>query len=83
MGEEGIVLKDHPQLAKTRGDIGYVLSVHPNRSVVRLDEAGNDTQGRGLPAAGRAQKGDKLPGFDIQREIFQSNGLAESLAELF
>ena len=70
MGEEGIVLKDHPDPAPARRQILHRAAIDADDSGCGRLKARQHHQDRGLTRPRRTQKGDELAFLDAEVEIF-------------
>jgi len=81
MREEGVVLKDHVQLALVGGKSRDVFSFEEDFAGIRSFKASEDSEGCRLAAAGRAEQGKELVFMDGKREVindrFSSIGLRD------
>src|SRR5204863_1057006 len=68
MRKQRIVLKYHSEAAPGRGDARHVLVRDGDAAAIRALEAGEQSQHRRLPAAGRAQQGEDLAARDVERD---------------
>ena len=69
--EQGVFLEHGVHLALVGRQIGDVLPVKKNIAGARLDKSANDSEGRCLAAAGRAQEGNELLVVNVQRETVE------------
>ena len=60
MGEQGVVLENDTDASPVGGESVDPATVHVQGARIRINEAGNQPQGRGLAAAGGTQQGKKL-----------------------
>jgi len=85
MWPQGIALEDHRHVAALRrhraGRGGQHLAANHDFACRRLDEAGDQPQGRRLAAARGAEQADQLAVLDVQRHAIDGDGLAVALAE--
>ena len=58
-----------------------VLAREDDLAAVRLDEAGDDPEQRGLPAARRAQEREELARGHVERHLVDGDHRAERLAK--
>src|SRR5918993_3549620 len=80
---EGVVLEDHGYVPLARRKVVDDLISYKNFAVSYVLEAGDHTQGRGLPATGRADEDDELPVRDIQIHLVDGDHvLAEDFGYL-
>ena len=82
MGEEGVVLKDGVDLAVIRRQAGDVLAPEIDAAGVRLLEAGDHSQGRGLARARGPEQREELAPPHLEVERRDSDHLAVALAHL-
>ena len=86
VGKQGIVLKDHADVAALgrHMDPGAVHDPagHGNRSGFRPGQAGDHAQGCGLATAGRTEQGQDLPLHHIQFGNPDQRGAVKSLAQV-
>jgi hypothetical protein len=66
VGEEGVALEDGVDRSPVGRGGGQVLAVEEDLAAGRRLEAGDEPQGRGLPAPGRAEDREELAGTDLQ-----------------
>jgi hypothetical protein len=82
---ERIALEDHGHVAglggRTRPRRRKALAADKNLATARFDEPGNETQGRGLAAAGRAQQANQMPLFNGKIDFVDHGQWAESLRQ--
>jgi hypothetical protein len=85
MAEERVVLEDEAHLALPHVLAGHVGAVEEDLrlgvGVGRLD-SGDDSQKRGLAAAGGAEQGHELAVGHVQSDVAQGGDFAEGLAYL-
>jgi hypothetical protein len=82
MGEERVVLEDHPHVAALRRNpaaAGHHAVVDADLARVRLLEAGHQAQHGRLPAAARAQHGQQLAALDGEVGVAHGLDVAEAL----
>ena len=83
VGEEGVVLEDHPDLAALGRHPGAVAGDGHARDLdgagLGLLEAGDQAQQRRLAAAGRAEQGDELAALDAELRVVDGPDGAEAL----
>ncbi len=60
--KQRVGLKDHADIALIHRDVGHVRAAEQHRTRIRLLEAGDDSQRRGLPAPRRPEQRDELAG---------------------
>jgi hypothetical protein len=71
VGEQGVVLEHHADVAAVDRLAPDVLAIDPDLAGIGLDEAGNGAQQRGLAAAARPQQAEELAFADLQRDAVQ------------
>ncbi len=76
MRKQRIALEDDAKLAFGGGKARDLAPVERDRARRRRHQAGDHLQGRGLAAAGRAEKRNELALFNRQVEIVDSRELA-------
>ena len=76
VGEQGVVLKDQPDVAFVRFDRGHGPAVQPDFPAVGVLEAGQHLEAGGLAGPGRPQQRDELAARDLQVEILHRQGAA-------
>ena len=64
--EQRVTLEYQSEISFVNRNAGHILTVQGKGAARRLNETGNHTQGRGLAAAARPQKGYQLAFFHIQ-----------------
>jgi hypothetical protein len=77
VGEQGVALEDHTDVALIGRHGGDVLAVQRDRPGGGRLEAGDHPQGSGLAAAARAEERNEFPLFDSQFEILDGDPAAE------
>src|SRR5215208_1940790 len=80
---EGVVLEDHGYVPLARRKVVDDLIPYKDFAPADVLEAGDHTQGRGLPATGRPDEDDELPVRDIQTHLVDGDHvLAEDFGYL-
>src|SRR5690606_28808279 len=86
MREQGVVLEHHPHPPLLRRHehlpVTDHLPVDLDAPPVGTVEAGDETQGRGLARAGRAEQGEDVARVDVEVEAPQGGRVAESLLDV-
>ncbi len=82
MGEQGIVLKHHPEMAPLRWQLGHILPGDHDRSLVRGFESRDQTQERGLATSAGSEQDEDLPFVNRQGDLLQNQLTIEALAQL-
>src|SRR5689334_24684583 len=82
MGKEGILLKNRGDVAAIRRHLCDIFAREDDAPGVGLFKSGDNSEQRRFAAPGRTQKGDKLSGVDLQRNIINGNRLIESLYDV-
>ena len=84
VGEQGVALEDGVDVALVGGDVVDALAQEEHVALVRLLEAADDAQDRGLAAAGGAQQGEEFVVVDVQADVLQHRLAAvEGLGDVF
>ena len=84
MGEQGVALEDGVDVALVGGDVVDALAQEEHVALVRLLEAADDAQDRGLAAAGGTQQGEEFVVVDVQTDVLQHRLAAvEGLGDVF
>ena len=68
MRVERVALEDHRDVAIAGLMLCHILAVDKHLAPIRLLEAGQDAQRRGLARSGWSEKREELPGLDIEIE---------------
>lgn len=82
VGEESIGLKHDAKIALLGRQAGDIAPPLPDLAAVRQIQAGDGSEQGGLAAAGGAEKADKLPRLNGQRDPFQGLKSTELLVEM-
>ncbi|MNF84319.1 hypothetical protein D3C84_666730 [compost metagenome] len=82
VGEEGVGLKHYAKVPLLGGQQGDLPSPLPDPAAVRQIQAGDGSEQGGLAAAGGAEKADKLPRLNGQRDPFEGLKSTELLVEM-
>jgi len=80
--KQRIALEHHAGIALVNGQTGDVRPADQDAPRRGLDEPGDHAQGGRLAAAAGPQKRDQFAVFDIEREIGDRRGLAETLVQM-
>lgn len=81
VGKQRVVLEHHAHVAALDGQAGDVVAAEKNLAHIRAFQAGNQAQGGGLAAAGRAEDRQGFTAFDGQVQVMHSHGaVGECLA---
>ena len=83
VGEEGIALKDGVHRPLFRRQMGHILAFQPYATLGCFLQSGDDAQGGGLAAAGRAQQRQKFTCFHRQVQVVEHHAGAVILAQVF
>ena len=75
------MLEDHADVAAVNGEMTHGVAVDADGAGVRLDEAGDGAQQRGLAAPARSEQGEELPLLDSQMHVIEHRRLAEALGD--
>src|SRR5829696_1816974 len=81
MRKEREVLEDHREVAPERRHAGDVPIPDMDLALLRLLEAGDEAQGRGLAAAGRSQQREEHAPRDVEREVTHRHCAAEAFGD--
>ncbi|MGY3356105.1 hypothetical protein ACVWZK_002768 [Bradyrhizobium sp. GM0.4] len=81
--KQRVALEHDPEPAFGRMDRGQILALQPDRAAGGIEEARDHLQGRGLAAAGGAEKGDELPLPDRETEVVDDSLRSELLGDPF
>ena len=79
MWEEAVALEDHAHIPLVGRHVCDEARTDGNCSMVGLFESGGDSERSGLSTTARSEKRDKLPGCNLEREVFESECRGESL----
>jgi hypothetical protein len=74
-------LEDRVDVALVGRSVAHVLAAEEQRPLVRVLEARDQAQGRGLPAARRAEQREELPVTDAEAEVVNGRDLAVALRD--
>ena len=77
--KQRVALEDHAEIALVRRHPGDVVATHKNVACVRIFEACDGHQDRGLAGAGGAEKRQEFAGLDLQRDPVDRGHGAEAL----
>lgn len=80
--EQGVVLKDEPDVTIARRLGGDAAAGVEHLAAVRRLEAGDDPQERRLAAARGAEQGDELARRDVEADVVQDRDPVEGLLEV-
>ena len=81
VGEERVVLEDHPRLAPVRGNVVHEPLAEVHLPLVGRVEAGDDAQQCRLAAAAGAQEREEVPVLDLKAHPVDGPQLPEDLAD--
>src|SRR5829696_9414396 len=81
MWEQREVLEDHREVAPERRHPRDALVADEDLALVRLLEAGDKPQGRGLAASGRTEQREEHPARDRKRQRAHRRGAAIALGD--
>ena len=76
VGVEGVVLKDHRDVARARRELRDVAAVDADRAPRHLLEPGEHPEQGGLPATGRADEHEKLAALDLEGDVVDGHHVA-------
>ena len=79
--EQRVALEHQAGVALPRRQRGDVALAEPHAAGGRLDEAGDDAQGRGLAAAGGAEQHQELAVGDVERNVVDGLEVAVALGD--
>ena len=82
MGKQCVVLEDHPETALLRPELRDILPLDDHPSAVRLLEAAEQPERRGLSAAAGAEQGKNLPSLQSEREAEEAGAHSEAPREV-
>jgi hypothetical protein len=78
VGKQGVVLKNHAQVALVDRGVVDAFAFDENIAFGGLLQAGHHAQQGGLAASGRAQQGHQAAFLDVKIHFFDSHDFAES-----
>jgi len=81
MGKEGVVLEDGVDATPVRRQRVEALAGHPDLAGAGLFETGDEAEKRGLAGTALAEQSKKFPAGDLQRDIPEHFGAAETLGD--
>ena len=77
--EERVLLEDHVHRAPVGDDVGHVLALQQDPTLVGHLEAGDHSQRRRLAAPARAEQREELAFADRERDVAHGRGLPKRL----
>ena len=80
--EQGVALEDRVDVPLVRRHLGNVDIIEDDAAARRALEPGDHPQGRGLPAAGRADHSEELAAGHVQVDAVDGNNVTECLRQL-
>ena len=80
--KEGVLLKNHPDLAANGRNVGNFRVVHENLAAARTLESRDEAQQRGLSAARWPENTREAPAREGERERMERYGRSEALREV-
>jgi len=78
--EQGVLLENHANVALIGVERSHILAINNDAPPRRFLESGNHAEDGGLAAAAGAEKGDKLPFFDLQIKVLHRDRRPKFLA---
>ena len=82
MGPEGVVLKHHRGPPPLGRKLRHLVAAEEDAPLVDLDESGNTSKQRGLPAAAGTQDGRHGAALEVERGPLQRLDLPVRLADI-
>ena len=80
---ERVALKAHHRIALVRGQTRDVATIEQDASLTRIEQARDQIQQRGLPAAARSEQEVQLPRTHLELRAVDRQGRAQAFADSF
>ena len=80
--EQCVVLEDRVDVPLVRRQVVDALTLDPELARRERDEPADQIEGGRLPAPGRAEQAEELPGLDLERDAIERHGTAIALGDL-